>query len=156
MICVTYILRLVTPQATILDEFLDEIAYFEGLWVNIVPAANHPTPPFLRYESPDLGHLYEETLIRGVGEKGWFATLKLSHFELGVLYVLSSSQKWRTPNTGINVTALIESRGICFRMKFTFYNKFFFFFFFLFLGSWKSSSILARCFLQPAEVSVHH
>ena len=70
MICVTYILRLVTPQATILDEFLDEIAYFEGLWVNIVPSANHPTPPFLRYESPDLGHLYEETLIRGVGEKG--------------------------------------------------------------------------------------
>lgn len=64
-----------TPQATILDQFLDEIAYFEGLLVDIVPAANHPTPPSprinaTRYESPDLGHLYEVTLNRGVGEKG--------------------------------------------------------------------------------------
>ena len=32
VICVTYILCLVALQATILDEFLDEIAYFEDLW----------------------------------------------------------------------------------------------------------------------------
>ena len=64
-----------TPQATILDEFLDEIAYFEGLLVNIVPGASYPTPPAPRidatgHESPDLRQLYEATLIRGVGERG--------------------------------------------------------------------------------------
>ena len=88
-----------TPQATILDQFLDEIAYFEGILVDIVPAANHPTPPSprinaTRCESPDLGHLYSDVSnieSRGRG-KGMICN-KLSHFELGVFYVLSSSQK---------------------------------------------------------------
>lgn len=65
VICVTHILRLVTLQAT---ANLDEIAYFEGLLVDIVPAASYPTPPsprnnVTRYES-------SITLIRRVGEKG--------------------------------------------------------------------------------------